>query len=206
MNAPARRTQRERRESTIQKLLNATIECLVEHGYRDTSIGRISTAAGVSHGGLFRHFSSRTALIAAATDEIGLQHIGRLEQRLTDAPPLPEMLEALVAYFRQATRDPLSCAWREVMVAARSDTELREAVAPAVQRFEGAVMRISAQVSGATTDDGAFGTLVLSLLHMFDSEATTAVIFANEELERIRHRWAVGLLRNALHGAKTSSA
>ena len=202
MNAPARRTQQERRESTIQKLLDATIGCLVEHGYRDTSIGRICEAASVSHGGLFRHFSSRTALIAAATDEIGLRHIGRLEHRLTDAPPLPDMLDALVGYFRQATRDPLSCAWREVMVAARSDAELREAVAPAVQRFEDAVMRISSELLGRSTDDRVFGTLVLSLLHMFDSEATTTVIFESPEIERIRHDWAVDLLRNALtpHG------
>ena len=84
------------------------------------------------------------------------------------------------------------------MVAARSDDQLREAVKPAVQRFEGAIMQTAESLLGRPDEERRFGTLLLSLLHMFDSEATTAVIFETEDVERIRHDWAIDLLRQAL--------
>ena len=193
-----RRTQRERREATIGKLMDATIDCLVEHGYRDTSIARICDRAGVSHGGLFRHFGSRTELLAAVTDEVGKRHIAQLQTLVTDLPVDGDVVDEMVHFFRHATRDPVSAAWREVIVACRTDPALREAVVPAVQRFEDAIMNVAEAVSGRPSGDREFGTLVLSLLHMFDSEATTSVIFESQEIEAIRHAWAVGLLRAAL--------
>ena len=42
------------------------------------------------------------------------------------------------------------------------------------------------------------GTLILSLLHMFDSEATASTIIRTEDIEEIRHAWAVDLLKHAL--------
>jgi len=193
-----RRTQQQRREATIGKLLDATIECLVEHGYRDTSIGRICDRAGVSHGGLFRHFGSRTELLAAVTDEVGKRHIAQLQTLVTDLPVDGDVVDEMVHFFRHATRDPVSAAWREVIVACRTDPALREAVVPAVQRFEDAIMNVAAAVSGRPSGDREFGTLVLSLLHMFDSEATTSVVFETKDIETIRHAWAVDLLRQAL--------
>ncbi len=194
-----RRTQAQRREATIAKLLEATVGCLVEHGYRDTSIGRICEAAGVSHGGLFRHFPTRTALIAAATDEIGRRHLRVLEGLAAAPEGEGDMVEALVRFFRQATRDPRTAAWREVLVAARTDAALRADVAPAVQAFEDAVMQVAAGLSGAPVGRAReLGTLVLSLLHMFDSEAISSAILVTEDVERMRHAWAAGLLRDAL--------
>jgi AcrR family transcriptional regulator len=194
----APRTQRERREATIGKLLDATITTLIEHGYRDTTIGRICDHAGVSHGGLFRHFSSRTALLAAAADEIGRRHLETLRSLVVTPPKGVDPLDALVTFFREATREPLSAAWREVIVAARADAELREAVTPAVLYFENTIMEIAAKFPGAPKDTRKFGTLILSLLHMFDSEATTTVMFVTEDIEKMRHEWAVSILREAL--------
>ena len=192
MSVQPRRTQRERRE--------ATIDCLVEHGYRDTSIGRICDRAGVSHGGLFRHFSSRIDLLAAVTDEVGKRHIAQLQTLVIDLEPTEDMVDSMVRFFRQATREPVSAAWREVIVACRTDADLREAVEPAVHRFEDAIMHVASIVSGRPEGDREFGTLILSMLHMFDSEATTTVIFETEDVEVFRHDWAVNLLRDALAG------
>ncbi len=198
MSVQPRRTQRERREATIGKLLDATIDCLVEHGYRDTSIGRICERAGVSHGGLFRHFSSRIDLLAAVTDEVGKRHIAQLQTLVIDLEPTEDMVDSMVRFFRQATREPVSAAWREVIVACRTDPGLREAVAPAVHRFEDAIMTVAQTLSGRPEGDREFGTLILSMLHMFDSEATTIVIFETDDVEAFRHDWAVQLLRSAL--------
>ena len=198
MSAPAHRTQQSRREETIGKLVNATIACLIEEGYRDTSIGKICARAGVSHGGLFRHFPSRTALIAAATHKVVQQHLEELHAVLTQAPSNGDIVDLLVRSFREAARSPLTCAWREVLLAARTNDELREAVAPAVQSFEDAIMAIAANLPGTPDDTRTFGTLILSLLHMFDSEAICVPIVHNKDITQRRHEWAVNLLRAAL--------
>ncbi|MDP6934274.1 MAG: TetR/AcrR family transcriptional regulator [Myxococcota bacterium] len=200
MSSPPRRTQRERREETIAKLLDATIECLIDHGYRDTSIGRICTRAGVSHGGLFRHFSSRNALLAAATDEVGRRHLVQLHAVLASAPEGRDVIDTLVHSFREATRSPLTAAWREVLLAARTNEELRVAVQPAVQNFETAIMDIAVSLPSTMDDPRALGTLLLSLLHVFDSESTTWTILQTEDVLQIRHDWAVKLLREAFGG------
>lgn len=198
MSDAPRRTQRERREATIAKLLEATIECLCEYGYRDTSIARICKAAGVSHGGLFRHFPSRTALIAAATDEIGRRHVAQF-YALLEAPPTESgLVETMVQSFREAARSPNTTAWREVIVAARTNKELREAVAPTLKNLEEALMAFSSQMPGAPTDPRAVGTVVLSLLHMFDSEANTSNILITEDVQELRHQWAVQALASAM--------
>ena len=199
MNNPVRRTQRERREATIAKLLDATIECLVEHGYRDTSIGRICSRAEISHGGLFRHFSSRTALLGAATEEISRRQMEKFHALFETPPTEVDVIRAVVCFIRDVTRSPITSAWREVLVASRTNEELREAVTPAVQYVEDSTMAIAAKWPGAPKDARAFGTLILSLLHAFDSEATTAAIFPSEEIEEMRMDWAVAQLKTALN-------
>jgi hypothetical protein len=62
-SAKPRRTQQERRDGTVRKLLDAAAESLIELGYANTSVQEICKRAGVSHGGLFRHFSSRVELM-----------------------------------------------------------------------------------------------------------------------------------------------
>jgi AcrR family transcriptional regulator len=197
--APAvRSTQKQRREATIGKLLDATIESLIEHGYRDTTIGRICKRAGVSHGGLFRHFASRTALLAAATDEMSRRHFDQLTGLLAQLPRGQALAEALVSFIRRATREPLAAAWREVMVAARTDEVLRDAVRPAVQQFEDTIFEMATELAGEHGDRGALGTLLLSILHMYDSEANTVRIVLNEDIEHSRYDWAVKLLLDEL--------
>ena len=199
MSSTPRRTQDQRRSATIAKLLDATIGCLVEHGYRDASISRICEKAGVSQGGLFRHFGSRTALLVAATNEIGSRHLAQLGKIMEGGVLEREQLDDIVSYFRSATRDPITAAWREVLVAARTNEELRLAVAPAVQGVEDGIMGLAELI----TDDPArvrpLGALLLSLLHMFDSEATTSSILSTEDVEALRHAWAVEMLGAALN-------
>ena len=60
-----RRTQGERSAATVAKLIQATIEAIVEVGYAGASTREICDRAGISQGGLFRHFPTRRDLIVA---------------------------------------------------------------------------------------------------------------------------------------------
>ena len=197
--APPRRTQKQRRDTTIAKLVDATINALIELGYHKTSVARICERAGVSQGGLFRHFPTRTDIVAAATDEICRRHLERFSALLCDPPSGEDVFDTLVHFFRASTRDPIAAAWRDVIAAARTDDKLREAIAPPVYRFEQAIMDAALGIPGAGAEDrDEIGTFLLSLLHMFDSEAMTVDIVANDTIERLRHEWTVDLLRQRL--------
>ena len=66
--------------------------------------------------------------------------------------------------------------------------------------FETAIMDIAASLPSTMDDPRALGTLLLSLLHVFDSESTTWTILQTEDVLQIRHDWAVKLLREAFGG------
>lgn len=58
------RTQRERSEATIARLLEAARELFVHNGYEATSLDDIAAAAEVTKGALYHHFSSKQALFS----------------------------------------------------------------------------------------------------------------------------------------------
>ena len=103
-NAKRRRkpTQARARE-TIDVILRATAQVLIEDGYDRASTNRIAKAAGVSVGSLYQYFPNKQAVVAALADA----HVGAtlavVERSLQEhaASPLresiPHVIEALIA-------------------------------------------------------------------------------------------------------------
>src|SRR5208282_2690558 len=65
-----RRSQAERSATTRDALLDATIACLVEDGYANTTTSRVAERAGVSRGAHLHHFQTRQVLLAAAMERL----------------------------------------------------------------------------------------------------------------------------------------
>jgi len=126
---PKRRTQKERREATRTALLEATIDCLVRHGYRNTTTRGVADRAGVSQGALEHHFSSKAELVSEAT----LHLMAKLSKELLrEAPPtdLPLLLRAEEVFKRTwevFKSQPMDAAM-ELWIAARTDPELRDSL------------------------------------------------------------------------------
>ena len=192
-----RRTQAERREATTGKLVDATIACLAELGYAKTSVSAICGRAGVSQGALFRHFPTRADVIVAAADEITRRHLARFSAA---APALRgDALEHIVVLIRALARTDTHAAWREIMVAARTDPDLRDAAAEGLQSFEQRLIDTAARFLGLDTIAAErVAVVLLSVMHMFDSEAVTVTVYANERLEAERVRWATQMLQREL--------
>jgi AcrR family transcriptional regulator len=100
----ARRTQEQRRAETRAKLLDATIESLLEVGVAGTTTRRVSELAGVSMGAQTHHFSHRGDLLSAAAQRIADDRVGRLRALAADlaerpADRLPALLDLLWADF-----------------------------------------------------------------------------------------------------------
>ena len=180
-----RRTQAARKAATIARLIESTIDALVEVGYSATSTAEVCRRSGVSAGGLFRHFGSRIDLVGATTDEIGRRHLERFAEAASGFNVAADPIRELVCFCRDACRDRVSAAWHEVMVAARTDADLRAAVHGPLRRFEAGLMASASQLFPKASPERA-ATLVLSILHMFDSEAVTTVVLANPTIEAAR--------------------
>jgi len=63
MGRPQRKTQAERHAETHRKILDATIACIDELGFHNTTIQNVSVLAGVTVGGVQHHFSSKSKLL-----------------------------------------------------------------------------------------------------------------------------------------------
>jgi AcrR family transcriptional regulator len=200
MPATKRRTQTERREATITSLLSATISMLAEEGYSRTTTAGVCRRAELSQGALFRHFASRSELIAAATEEICRRHISLVGASITAVArsSRDQAARALVTAIREAARTPEHAAWHEVMVAARCDEELRNLVAPTLKNFEQSLLTGLGGLGDRRASKPRIGTIVLSLMHLFDSEAVTVAVYGNPPLEADRIEWLCELLEREL--------
>ncbi|HEX2895654.1 MAG TPA: TetR/AcrR family transcriptional regulator [Marmoricola sp.] len=122
--------QEERTRAMRQRLLEATLQCLVEHGWSGTSTTLVSQRAGVSRGAQLHHFPTKTDLVVASVEHIATMRRDELAQAAAALPRnqrrTREVLELLAAHF---TADVFSAAL-ELWVAARTDPQLLAAVEP----------------------------------------------------------------------------
>ncbi|MGI8460641.1 MAG: TetR/AcrR family transcriptional regulator [Solirubrobacterales bacterium] len=126
MKAP-RRTQAERRARTQAALLDATIDCLVEFGFAGTTTGRIVERAGVSRGAQVHHYPTKAQLVAEAVRHLASRRLTEFfEDVATAVPPGRDRLGQLLDRVWAIHLSPLFAASMELIVAARTDPELRD--------------------------------------------------------------------------------
>ena len=128
--AAGRTPQQERSRATQRRLLEATVECLVEYGWSGTTTTVVSARAGVSRGAQLHHYPTRAALVMAAVSHLAQR---RAEEIRTEAAARPsatlaERVDRVVDLLAGAFTGPLFVAALEVWVAARTDPELRAAL------------------------------------------------------------------------------
>lgn len=117
--------QAERRRVTRGKLLDATIDSLVDLGYARTTTVGVGERTGLSRGTQLHHFPSKVDLLVAAiehlADERSKDFEVELEARFEQGDdPVDAMVDVLWVMFS----DPIYWATIELMVAARTDPEL----------------------------------------------------------------------------------
>lgn len=130
------RTQAERSATTRQALLDATIRCLVEDGYANTTTARVAELAGVSRGAHLHHFQTRSALVAAAVEHL---RVRRAQDLMAAADALPlgreRVTQGLDLLWRSYT-SPLFQGALDLWSAGRTDPELRELLVKIERDFD----------------------------------------------------------------------
>lgn len=193
MTATSRRTQAERREGTIAALVDAAVASLGEVGYARTTTNEIARRAGVSQGGLFRHFGSRLDLIVAAADAVRARQFVDFREGLGAMSGFD--VAEVVRLLRRATRAPINAAWYELLVAARTDGELRTRLEPLAERYHREIVEIGRTLPiAALMPAEELDTIVLGIVHMLDGEALAATVTSHPGHEDLRVEQLVRLL------------
>ncbi len=123
-----RRTQEERSAATRERLLDATIECLVDRGYGATTTTEIVRRAGVSRGAQVHHFPTRTELVQQAIVRLAERRQEELREEFIRLDPKADRVSAAIDLLWSAYAGPLFVAALELIVAARTDPDLRPAL------------------------------------------------------------------------------
>lgn len=80
--SPRKLPRQARAQATVDAILDATAQLLVERGYAQASTNAVAQRAGVSVGSLYQYFPNKIALIAALHDRHVQQMMGVIEQQL----------------------------------------------------------------------------------------------------------------------------
>ncbi len=124
---PERRTQAERSAGTRTALLNATIECLAQDGYANTTTRGIARRAAVTPGALQHHFAGKSQLVGETTRHLLVRFAqDMLAQGEPSGKSDRERNETLLDRMWELHQGPLFQAALELLVAARTDPDLRD--------------------------------------------------------------------------------
>jgi AcrR family transcriptional regulator len=148
--------QEERSRLMRLRLLEATIECLVELGWSGTSTTLVSQRAGVSRGAQLHHFPTKNDLVLAAVEHLSELRGTELAEAATGLPRGRRRTRAVLEMLAGHFTSPVFTAALELWVAARTDPALHAAVQPLEQRIGREIHRRTVELLGV--DESRPGT------------------------------------------------
>jgi len=131
-----RRNQAERSAATREALLDATLECLVQDGYANTTTARVAERAGVSRGAHLHHFQTRDALLAAAADHLTAKRGAAISAAADALPDGPDRVARGLDLLWKSYANPLYRATLDLWNQGRTDEELRSHLVPIERRLD----------------------------------------------------------------------
>ena len=193
-----RRTQQERRESTIRKLLDAGTAALIDVGYAAASVQVICDRAGLSQGALFRHFPTREALMVAVGEDVGRKTLDRYRADFARLRGRDDPRDLAMQLVRARCRSRLNLAWYELAMASRTSPRLRRGLRPMAARYfrdiEDLARETLPELAAGLGD--RFTLLVDTIVAVFDGETLHRFVLPEPEIERERIA-LLGLLARA---------
>ncbi|MEH1127067.1 TetR/AcrR family transcriptional regulator [Micromonospora sp. CPCC 206061] len=144
-----RTPQQERSRATQARLLESTVECLVERGWSGTTTTVVAARAGVSRGAQLHHYPTKSELVMAAVEHLAERRAAEIRQEAALLPAGPQRLDRVVDMLAAAFTGPLYVAALEVWVAARTDPDLRAALIPLEARVGREMHRLAVDLLGA---------------------------------------------------------
>ena len=129
--------QQRKSAQTRITILEAAIDCLAQHGYARTTTQLIAQVAEISRGAMLHHYATKQDLIASVIDYTMYRRMELFIDRinaLTEAERVKQ--NAGIELYWQSLLTREFTAYLELMLAARTDEELRGIFLPKAQRYD----------------------------------------------------------------------
>jgi AcrR family transcriptional regulator len=146
--APVAGRQQVRSRATQMRLLDATVDSLVERGWSGTTTTAVAQRAGLSRGAQLHHYPTKTALVIAAVEHLTQRRAGELRSEAAALPDGSRRLDLVIDMLAAAFTGPLFIAALELWVAARTDPELRDALVPLEARIGREMHQLTVELLG----------------------------------------------------------
>jgi TetR/AcrR family transcriptional repressor of nem operon len=127
---------------TRERIVETASQQFRRHGISDAGLSRLMAAAGLTHGGFYRHFASKDQLVTEACHEALLSLTDGLEARIAGKSPKRALSLLLETYLSRTHRDQpatgcvLAALGSEL---ARSDAATRDAATNGFLRLAGLI-------------------------------------------------------------------
>jgi AcrR family transcriptional regulator len=192
------RTQRERREGTVARLLDASIAAIVDVGYARASAAEITKRAGVSVGALFRHFETMGDFMAATAYEVLRRQLDEFTKRVAEIPADKPALEPVLTILRDITRNPTNTVMYELMIAARTDEKLRATLRDVLTEYSAKIYDVARALPGTENlPDETLTVLGTTLTNTFDGAAILRAVLPQPEIDAQQIPLLASLLNEA---------
>src|SRR6478752_7501033 len=189
--AVTRVPQEERTRVMRARLLEATVELLVEKGYAGTSTTLVSERAGVSRGAQLHHFPTKQDLVVAAVRHVTEVRGAELAAAASNLPTGNRRTRAVLQVLGDHFTSPVFIAALELWVAARTDPALLAEVAPLEQRVGRDTHRLTVELLGADESRAGVRELVQATLDLVRGLGLASTITDDTRRRgRILDRWA----------------
>jgi len=155
-----RRPQPARRAAMRERLLDATVECLVEVGWARTTLPEVVARADVARGAQVHHFPTKAALMAAVGEHLLQRHRREFTEAFEALRPEERTLEAAIGGLWTILCSPTWTAVIELGMASRTDPSIAESFKGFTERVDETVLEIVGTYF-PTLADGPIGTAVV---------------------------------------------
>lgn len=123
---PKQSWQNRRSAATKRAVLEATVQCLVEHGYANTTTQLVADTVGLSRGAMVHHFATRIDLIGAVIDFVFIRMLEMAYGGLQKKDKKQEFdLQKSTELQWSVIKSPEYISYIELNIASRSDAALR---------------------------------------------------------------------------------
>ena len=199
------RTQQQRREETVARLLDASIATIVEVGYARASAAVITKRADVSVGALFRHFETMGDFMAATAYEVLRRQLELFTKQVAQIPADGPAIEAVLEILRDITGNPTNAVMYELMIAARTDEKLRATLQHVLTEYGTKIFEAAHALPGTeNVPEETLAILAATLTNTFDGAAIVRAVMPLPDIDAQQIPLLASLLSEA-YGMKALS-
>ena len=120
---------------TYQKVINAGISAIANHGFHNASTNKIAKSAGVTWGTLQHQFGDKARLLEAILEFCINDLISELNDSTSSSTPIEQRVDSLIEAIWHNQRTERSRAMQEILISVQTDDELRQRFSPTMEKL-----------------------------------------------------------------------